>query len=221
MNSGKLVLAIVVALCVGVPAFADGVVDDAIKLTQQGLGEEVLVAWAEHQQVGNLSAAEIIHLKEANVPARAIAALIRAGAMSQAPNMPAFAQQQQVPPQNEQFAQPNTVYSSAAPDTTNYVPASSGVYYDSYPASYGYGYGYGYPYSYGGYYYPWWYGPGFGLSFGWGGYGGWGGRGGYGGHGYGGYGGHGYGGHGYSGSGVGVGVGVGFSGSRTSGSRGY
>ena len=98
MSYGKLVLTVMVAIFMAVPAFADGVIDDAVKLTQQGLGEEVLVAWAEHQQVGNLTAAEIVHLKEANVPARAIAALIRAGAMNSAQQMvppPGYAQQLQ------------------------------------------------------------------------------------------------------------------------------
>src|SRR5438105_14620712 len=71
-----LALAAVLAL----PVFAQGVVEDAIRLSQGGVGEEVLVAWAEKQGSQNLTAQDIIRLKEAKVPDRAVAAMIRTGA---------------------------------------------------------------------------------------------------------------------------------------------
>src|SRR5262245_51652567 len=69
-----MVLAAVVAL----PVFAD-VTEDAIKLTAAGVGEEVVVAWAERQDAGNISAQDIIRMKDGKVPDRAIATLIRSG----------------------------------------------------------------------------------------------------------------------------------------------
>ena len=65
------------------PVFAQSaVIADAIKLSHAGLGEEVMIAWAEKQESGALSAADIVQLKEAKVPDRAIMALIRSGAKS-------------------------------------------------------------------------------------------------------------------------------------------
>ena len=214
-----MALAAVLAL----PVFAD-TVDDCIKLAQGGVGEEVIVAWAERQNTTSMSATEVLRLKDGKVPDRAIAALLRSGRHIQMQQpMPAMQMEQQPMQQEAQqnVAVPRTV--SYEPSTT-YVESSPVVY-----SSYGYPYysSYGYPYYsgyYGGYGYPYY---GVGLSFGfgrgyYGGYGrGWGGYGGRGGY-YGGYrGGYGGGYRGGYGGGYRGGYGGGFSGGfATSFSRG-
>lgn len=189
------------------PVFAD-TVDDCIKLAQGGVGEEVIVAWAERQNATSMSATEVLRLKDGKVPDRAIAALLRSGRHIQIQQpMPAMQMEQQ-PMQQE--AQQNV----AVPRTISYEPSttyveSSPVVYSSY--SYPYYSSYGYPYYsgyYGGYGYPY-YGYGVGLSFNFG-------RGGYG-HGY--YGGGYRGGYGYGG-GYRSGYGGGYRGGYGGGYRG-
>src|SRR5436190_23670078 len=86
MKSTKLSL-LGLAAVLALPVFAQSaVIDDAIKLSRGGVGEEVMIAWAEKQDAGALSAADIILLKEAKVPDRAIATLIRSGAKSMPAN---------------------------------------------------------------------------------------------------------------------------------------
>jgi len=178
------------------PVFAD-VVDDCIKLAQGGVGEEVIVAWAERQGPATLTATDVLRMKEGKVPDKAIASLIRSGARMQMPMQPMMQPEMRMPAQEQPtqtIAVPRTVSYEASPTTYVYSDPAP-VYYSSYYSGYPYYYrGYGYPY-YGSY--------GLGLSFNFGG------RGGYYGHGYygggyrGGYygGGHGgyYGGSGYRG----------------------
>ena len=179
MNYSRLSLVLLAAV-MALPVFADGLVDDCIKLTQGGVGEEVIVAWAERQGGSNLSATDVLRLKDGKVPDRAIAALLRAGI--RVPMMRGEMRPEQPQIQAAPAVQRQTVAYEPA-TTTCAAPSTSYVYTDSYP-SYSY-YG-GYPYyssyypSYG--YYGYGY-PGFGLSlnFGRGYYGGY--RGGY----YGGY----------------------------------
>lgn len=217
MNYARLTL-VMLATVMALPVFADGLVDDCIKLAQGGVGEEVVVAWAERQGGGNLSAADILRLKDGKVPDRAIATLIRSGSRVPMMHGEMRAEQPQiqtVPAQHQTVAyEPTTTCSTCA------TPATSYVYTDSYPTYSYYG---GYPY-YSSYYYPRYYGyygygyPGFGLSFNFG-------RGGY----YGGYRGGYYGGYrggyygGYSGGyrgGFSGGFSTGYRGGFSSGSHG-
>src|ERR1043165_9000721 len=167
-----LALAAVLAL----PVFAQSVVEDAIRLSQGGVGEEVMIAWAEKQNTGGLAAQDIIHLKEAKVPDRAIAALIRGGTVS----MPAqYAAQTdrhvtEVPGTSTTYVQPSTSYTYSDDYTYPASYSSYPYYYSSYPYYYSSYYPYyGYPYRsyyYGGYpYYRGYYGSGLSLSFNFGG----------------------------------------------------
>jgi len=177
-----LALAAVLAL----PVFAD-VVDDCIKLAQGGVGEEVIVAWADRQGGANLTAADVLRLKDGKVSDKAIATLIRAGMRMQAPMPMQQPMQMQMPAQqqpSQTVTVPHTVSYESSPTVVYSDPTP--VYYTSYYSGYPYYYS-GYPYYYG---YPY-YGYGLGLSFNFG-------RGGYG-HGY--YGGGYRGGSGYSGGG--------------------
>jgi len=75
------------AATLALPALAQSmVIVDAIKLAQAGLSEDVIVAWAEKQDAGPVSAGDVIRLTEAKVPAKAISALIRSVAKSVAAN---------------------------------------------------------------------------------------------------------------------------------------
>ncbi|MCY3018665.1 MAG: hypothetical protein NTW87_06500 [Planctomycetota bacterium] len=176
-------IATVVLAVVALPVFA-GTVEDAIALAKGGLSEEVMLAWAEKQPGVSLSAADILRLHEAKVPAKIIVALLRnagnaaAGAAraeeaqpvriaERAPaeaqprryveRAPAPADEAPAPVQREVIRyveRPTTTYAEPA---VYYVDASPAYYSPSYYPSYGYGYS-GYPY-YGG-------GLNVGLSFG-------------------------------------------------------
>ncbi|MEI6232348.1 MAG: hypothetical protein WCT04_04815 [Planctomycetota bacterium] len=152
-----LALAAVMAL----PVFAD-VVDDCIRLAQGGVGEEVIVAWVERQGSADLSAADVLRMKDGKVPDRAIAALLRVGVRAPMRQMPQTQPQQQ-PRYQTQEAPIQTV---AVPRTVSYEPATRYVYSEPtsyvYPSTYYYG---GSPY-YSSCYnsYPY-YSSGVGLSF--------------------------------------------------------
>lgn len=73
-----MICGIFLAAIVSVSARAD-VVDDTIKLSQSGAGEEVIAAWADRQSFPVLNPADIIRLREAKVPDHVIAVLIRKG----------------------------------------------------------------------------------------------------------------------------------------------
>jgi hypothetical protein len=143
-----LVFATVVAL----PAFA-AVTDDAIKLAQNGIKDDVIVAWCETQPMTSITAQDVLRLKEGKVPEAAIIALIRTAAAHRpimtAPTAPAA---------------PGTEYVEA-PTATTYVAPAPHYVYDS-PYYYGYPYNYGYPY------YGWGPSLGFGFNFGGGHFGG-------------------------------------------------
>lgn len=174
------------AALIALPVFADGVVDDAITLTNGNAGEDVIVAWAERQQSGGtISVEDILKLKANKVPDRAIATLIRNGALKAAPvpaqyiardesgrlversdAQPQQQQQQYTQPTQQYVAQPATyvqpVYASASP--VYYSSGYSYPYYSSYyspSVSIGFGYYGGSRYGYGGYY---------GSGYGYGGY---------------------------------------------------
>lgn len=138
--SSKLCILVLAAIS-ALPVFAD-TVDDAIVLTQKGASEEVVVAWS-YRHATNLSASDIIRLKDAGVSNRVIAAL-NSGS-------------------SETYV--------STPSTTTYVETPT-YYYDSTPYYYSspyYSRGYGY-YNrgyYGGYYGG--YRPGISLNFGFGG----------------------------------------------------
>ncbi|HLX62878.1 MAG TPA: hypothetical protein VKX17_16500 [Planctomycetota bacterium] len=133
------------AAILALPVLAE-VTEDAIKLAQNGVTEDVIVAWCENQNVRNLTAQDVLRMKDGKVPDRAIAALLRTAA-------------RQTVPLNTN----NTEY-VATPSTT-YVYTSP--YYSGYDYPYYYSYGYPYYRSYG------YWGPslGFGFRFG-GGHGG-------------------------------------------------
>lgn len=234
-NAVKVLL--LATLTIGASVFAADVVDDAIKLSNSGVSDEVVQAWAEQQHGFSGTAENIIALKDHKVSDRVIVTLMKGnestpltskvvqdrGWLRRADvsvNTPARSytvdenvQAQQAPQAVQQYEQPA---SCVAPATTyvapsTYVVPSTVAYVD-----YGYPYYssyYGYPYysSYYGYprYYGYGYYPGISLGFNFGF-----------GHGYG----HGYygGGYGHGGGyygGYGRGGGSGFGGGR--GGSGY
>ncbi len=130
--SSKLCILALAAVC-ALPVFADPV-DDAIMLTQKGASEEVLVAWSQRHSM-NLSAQDIVRLKNGGVSDKVIAALVNSS--SNQPQQSVAAGYQQPPPSTTTYVETPTYYYS---DGTPY-------YYSSY----------GYPY-YG------WYGSGVGLG---------------------------------------------------------
>jgi len=67
------------AAVLAMPAFAQ-VVDDAVRLAAGGVSEDVMVTWAERQSGHEISAADIVALKDAKVSDRVIIALIRRSA---------------------------------------------------------------------------------------------------------------------------------------------
>lgn len=173
----------------GLPA-VESVVDDVALLAQKGLGEEVLLAYVDRAGSFTVAADQIVRLKEAGVPEKVIAAMIR---KQQAPaeqpvlltrsatDVPVQARTEyvyrSVPAEP---AETRTVYvyrPATSYTSTYYVPSSTYYYPSTYYASSWY-----YPYS--SYYYPsrWSY-PTFSLGLYWGGsrscgWGGWGGHGG-------------------------------------------
>ena len=66
MSSSRLCMAVLAAV-LAVPVFAD-VTDDAIRLTQSGATEDVIVSWSEHQHPGFVSAQDVIRMRDAKVP---------------------------------------------------------------------------------------------------------------------------------------------------------
>jgi hypothetical protein len=159
-------LAVLVAVCLVLPAFA-GVVDEAVALAQSGVSEEVQTTWASRQGAV-ITAQDIVALRAGGVSSGVIIALIRNSGTRVARETPYRA----TPTAATTYVQPATVtYVDPAPVT--YVSYSSPYYY-SYPY-----YGY-YPYYS---YYPS-YRPSFSLGFSFfGGHSGFGGHGSFGGHG--------------------------------------
>lgn len=64
------------AAVLAVPAFA-AVVDDAVRLATGGVSEEVMLSWAERQSGYEITAADIVAMKDAKVPDRVVVALIK------------------------------------------------------------------------------------------------------------------------------------------------
>ncbi len=135
MNSFKFSM-LVLAAILTLPVFAD-VTDDAIKLAQSGVTEDVIVAWCEHQQVTNITAQDVLRMRDGKVPDRAIAAMLRSASRQMVP----------INTNNTEYVAPITTYVYRQP------------YYYDYP----YYNSYGYPYyrSYG-----WGPSIGFGFNFG-------------------------------------------------------
>jgi hypothetical protein len=136
------------ALTLAGSAFAQTLADDVINLAKKNAGEEVMIAFVEasHSAV-KLSAADIMTLRDANVPDKVITALLR--------HRPAGGQ-----PQESNSSSDATVVIDSRPAPS--VVYTSPVVYDAYqPVVYsGYYPGYGYPGLY----------VGFGFGGYWGGY---------------------------------------------------
>jgi hypothetical protein len=147
MKFSKLCI-VVLATVLAFPVLAE-VVDDAISLSKGGVTEDVIVTWAEHQNIRSLSTQDIVRLKEGNVPDRAISAMIKVAAN----NRDTSSERTVVESPRVEYTTPTTYYSDYP------------TYYSSY--GYPYYYSYGYPRYYGGYYSSW--RPSVGLSFNFGG----------------------------------------------------
>ena len=182
MRTANIALAAAI-FCLAVQGFASDVIEDAVKLTNSGIAEEVVVAWASKQHTLDITVKNIVTLKEGKVSDKVILALIKAsetaapaeqrwlnrdGVVESAPPPARTAPQAGVARAEQAYDDrtptpaPATTY--IAPSSVSYVDYTYGypAYYYSYPyySSCGY-YGYGYPRCYG---YPY-YG-GIGLSFG-------------------------------------------------------
>ena len=205
-------------------------VDDAIKLTESGVADEIILAWAEAQPAEPITSSDIIRMKDAKVSPKMIVALIRnqnraavipASQRERSRNSPAFGEQDMVRSETpvERNTEPSVRYVSQ-PSVRYVQPAVTYVepaYYSGYSPYYSSSY---YPYSNSSYY-PYYGSSSLSLSFGSGhrhhrhygsGYYGSGYGSGYGHHGYSSGHGSGYGHHGYR---------SGSSGHRGGGSYGY
>jgi len=139
------VFVLVLLATLALPALA-AVSDDAIKMAQNGIQDDVIVAWCEAQQIASITAQDVLRMKEGKVPDRAIIAMIR----NAAANRPVAVATKPLPVEN------TTTEYVETPSTT-YVSPPPYYYVDRYP------YYYGYPY-YGSPYYGYW-GPTFGFGF--------------------------------------------------------
>ena len=242
MFIAKKVLLLAV-LCVGASIMAADVVSDTIKLTEGGVGEDVVLAWAQQQPSFQASAENIIALKDHKVSDKVILTLIKGneniplkaapsnrvasdrGWLRRSDAMTARRVSDQTNVEAQIASEPQAIAprqeTYIAPSTTYYVqpatyvyPATTVAYVDSCS--------YGYPYysSYSSGYYPYsggYYGSGLSLGFYFGGgHGYYGGGYDHGGYGHGGYGG----GYGHGSYGGGYGHGGGFGGSGYSYGRG-
>ncbi len=118
MSSSRFTM-LVLAATLALPLLAD-VTDDAIKLAESGVPEAEMVAWCEHQQIGYVSAQDVVRLRDGKVPERAIAALLQTASRQMVP----------INTNNMEYV---------APATKNVLASS-----DNY--DYPYYYSYGYPY---------------------------------------------------------------------------
>lgn len=142
-------------------------VEDAVKLTKSGLGDEVLLAWVQaHRAYSALSAAQIVGLKEAGVSEPVIAAMIQRGGTRAAMQKVA---EYEVPVTTSTRSASNVIsqadyerakqeYRTTEAATYTYAQPAGSTYETvrySYPStsyiSVGLGYS-SYPYYYGGYY---------------------------------------------------------------------
>jgi hypothetical protein len=138
-------VACVLAAAVTFPALA-GVVDEAVKLAAGGVAADVQLAWANRQKNFELSARDIIALKDAQVPDDVVMVLVRNSASSSMAEAREVAPRETARYVERELAQPTTYVST--PTTYVATPASY-VYYDYYPR---YRY-YSYPRYYSSYYY--------------------------------------------------------------------
>jgi hypothetical protein len=146
-------------------------VRDVLKMLDAKVDPGVIKAYVKNAPIAfNPTAAEIIALKQRDVPDDVITAMIQRGAevrMQLAQSAQAAQAAQGAAPVQAPNAPPQTYdYGTAAPDYYPYYPynyADYGYPYYGYP--YSYGYGYGYPYWYG-YSYPWAYYSPFYFGFG-------------------------------------------------------
>jgi len=135
--------------------------DEVILLAQKGVGEDVLMAFVEASTVPvALSVADIVKLKDANVPDKVVVAMLRRHPVASVGVRPrAFQEAQPEYPVRRDYSQAQVEYQPAVQQVVE-VPSTTYVY-DSYPYAYDssyYGPGY---YSY---YYPYYY-PSVSLGF--------------------------------------------------------
>ncbi len=167
MRSLVLALSLVSVGVFAAEGFPSAPVDDAVKLTKSGLGDEVLIAWVNAQRpFGVLSAAQIVGLKEAGVSEPVIAAMVQKGGAQAAVQRVA---EYEVPVTTSTRSAGNVIsqadydrakqeYRETAAATYTYAQPAGSTYETvrySYPStsyiSVGLGYS-SYPYYYGGYY---------------------------------------------------------------------
>jgi len=148
-------------------------VDEAARLVQAGLGEDVLLAWAAAlEPYASVSADTIIKLKDAKVPEKVIAALVRRGGAAQRAaaddvlisryEVPAARTSRQAETRREYTRDDAVRYTYAEPTRAYY--ADTPVYYSSYGYRPYYYSSYGYP-SYYRWSYPRYYGCGYGSYY--------------------------------------------------------
>jgi hypothetical protein len=116
-----------------------------IVLSQEGIGEEVLIAWLNRQPpLPNITPAQILELKKNNLSARVIEALIQHNAPPAAANAGAAsgdiaARQPDKQPLTAADNTPPTNPEYPIPDQTTYTPGSGSDYYPDYvPETYAY-----------------------------------------------------------------------------------
>jgi len=157
-----IVFAALFALALTGSAFSQ-TADDVILLTQKGVGEDVLVAYVEASQSPvALSAADIVKLKEANVPAKVVVTMLQRQPAARVDVGSRAAQQTESKYRVRRDDSQASVEYQPAPQRIVEVPSATYVYS-------------GYPYSYGSNdyypgYYPYYY-PSVSLGFGFGGFG--------------------------------------------------
>ncbi|MCZ7645811.1 MAG: hypothetical protein M5U26_11085 [Planctomycetota bacterium] len=155
-------------------------VEDAVKLTKAGLGDEVLLAWiGAHKAYARVGTDQIVALKEAQVSEKVIAALVRRGGQAASGtvekvaeyDLPATTSTRQASRyvSESDYERAKTEYTSDEASRYQYNQPAGSVYYasDSYyaPSSYisvgysSYPYSWYYPRYYGNYYYGGYYRP--------------------------------------------------------------
>ncbi len=137
-------------LAVGCSISFAGTVDDAIKLKNSGVKDEVMVAWAEKTDSTVLTSTDIVALMNAKVPDRVILTLIRKGILvkNQDPvvvQQPVVVSQPQVVVDDPVYYSTPYVYSYGYP---SYYSAGRGYYHPS--LSFGFNFGGGHSWGGGG-----------------------------------------------------------------------
>jgi len=144
-----IVLAALLALVLTGSAFAQ-TADEVILLAQKGVGEDVLMAFVEASRVPfALSVADIVKLKDANVPDKVVVAMLRRHPAASVAIRPRAVQEAQPEyPVRRDDSQVQVEY-QPAPQSVVGVPSTTYVY-SGYPYTYdsSYGYPYYYPYCY-------------------------------------------------------------------------